>query len=61
MFIYPIIGLLLTGPSLTVDVIWGIATNCSLSLTTACVQMLSGAREKVANDLRLGIGFCCLL
>ena len=41
--------------------IFKVATDCSLSLTTAWVQILTAACEKVASDLLLGCSFCLVL
>ena len=48
----------LSGPALTA--VWSKAppaTDCTLSLTTACVRIPTWACEKVASDLGLGGGF----
>ena len=37
--------------------VWGAATDCTLSLTTAWVRIPAWACEKVASDLGLGGGF----
>ena len=41
--------------------VWGAATGCYLSLTTAWVRNPAGAYEKLASDLGIGGDFCQLL